>query len=77
MLGPQIDSDNLIVANVTVGEGLFHFVTIGWKFLFSIVPPCRWQGGGPAFLIALLIIAIITAIVEQVANLFGCAVGIP
>lgn len=77
MLGPQVDNDNLIVDNVTLGEGLLHFATIGWKFVFSIVPPTRYYSGAPAFFIALGLIGCITAIVEQFANLFGCALGIP
>lgn len=77
MLGPQVDNDNLIVDNVTLGEGLFHFATIGWKFIFAIVPPSRYQSGAPSFFIALCLIGLLTAIVEQVATLFGCALGIP
>jgi hypothetical protein len=64
MLGPQVDCDNLIVDNVTLGEGLFHFATIGWKFAFAIVPPSRYYSGIPAFFIALTLIGILTAIVE-------------
>lgn len=64
MLGPQVDSDNFIIEKVTLAEGLFHFATIGWKFLFAIVPPARYYSGAPAFFIALAIIGLITAIVE-------------
>lgn len=64
MLGPQVDSDNLIVDNVTLGEGLFHFATIGWKFVFAIVPPVRYYSGAPSFFIALAMIGAMTAIVE-------------
>jgi solute carrier family 8 (sodium/calcium exchanger) len=64
MLGPQLDSDNLIVDNVSLGEGLFHFATIGWKFVFALVPPSKLYSGAPAFFVALTMIGIITAIVE-------------
>lgn len=64
MLGPQVDSDNLIVDNVTLPEGLFHFATIMWKVVFAVVPPAKYGGGWPAFAIALGLIGIITGIVE-------------
>jgi len=64
MLGPQVDCDNLIVDTVSLGEGLFHFATIGWKFVFAMVPPARIYSGGPSFFIALTFIGLITAIVE-------------
>lgn len=64
MLGPQLDGDNLIIDNVTLGEALFHFATIGWKFIFAIVPPPKWHGGYPAFGIALCFIGAMTAVVE-------------
>lgn len=77
MLGPQVDSDNMIVDHVTLFEGLFHFLTIGWKLLFAVVPPARFGSGWPAFFVALTLIGGITAIVEQIATLFGCVLGIP
>lgn len=76
-LGPQLDQDNLIIENVTLGESLFHFATIAWKFVFAIVPPSKMGGGAPAFIVALTCIGIMTAIVEQFAKLFGCCLGIP
>ena len=77
MLGPQVDSDNLIVCSVSLGEGLFHFATIGWKFVFALIPPTRYYNGIPSFIVSIVMIGVITAIVEQFANLFGCAMGIP
>lgn len=64
MLGPQVDSDNLIIDTVSLGEALFHFATIGWKFIFAMVPPPKWHGGYPAFAAALVFIGVLTAIVE-------------
>jgi len=76
MLGPSIDEDDLIVANVQLGEALLHFGLIGWKLLFAIIPPVKWYGGFPAFMIALALIGTITAIVGSVAGLLGCVVGL-
>lgn len=76
MLGPQIDEEDLIVVKVSLGEALFHFGLIGWKLLFAIVPPVKWAGGFPAFIIALGMIGIITGVVGSVATLLGCVVGL-
>jgi len=76
ILGPQIDEDNLIVEEVSLGEALFHFLTIGWKALFAFVPPIQWGGGWPAFIVALGFIGIITKIVGEVATILGCVLGL-
>jgi|TARA_B110000285_G_C15127395_1_gene621177 solute carrier family 8 (sodium/calcium exchanger) len=47
-----------------------------WKLLFSIVPPIKWGGGKPAFIIALTLIGIITGVVGEVAEAIGCVVGL-
>ena len=53
-----------------------HFALIGWKILFSIIPPCEWGGGKPAFVVALISIGGITAIVAEVATVLGCVLGL-
>lgn len=75
-LGPVIDSDNLIVDEVSLMEALTHFATVGWKVLFSLVPPAKMGGGIPAFIIALSFIGIVTAIVGEVATVLGCVIGL-
>jgi len=78
MLGPTIDtSDDTTFDDVTLKEAIFHFIVIFWKVLFAIVPPVHWGGGWPAFCVALSFIGIVTAIVGEVATLFGCVIGIP
>ena len=77
MLGPQIDDENMIVDNVTMSEALTQFVTIFWKVVFSLVPPREWGGGWPAFLVALGMIGVVTAVVGAVATLFGCVLTVP
>lgn len=53
-----------------------HFLTIGWKLFFAIVPPAHYCGGGPCFFISLAVIGVVTYIVGEFANLFGCVLGI-
>lgn len=76
-LGPSIDpEEDLTIDEVTLSEGIFHFTTIGWKFLFATVPPPSFGGGWPAFSVALIYIGIVTAVVGEVASILGCVVGL-
>lgn len=75
-LGPVIDQDNLIVDEVSLSEALMHFLTIGWKVFFSLVPPPNMGGGIPAFVVALAFIGIVTAVVGEVATVLGCVAGL-
>ena len=76
MLGPQIDQDNLIIEEVSIGEALSHFMSIGWKILFSCIPPTNIWGGKAAFFVALFFIGVFTTIVGEFAELLGCEFGI-
>lgn len=82
MLGPSIDEDGTEVDHVEFIEAIMHFITVGWKVLFAIVPPvhmgfCGKGKGWPAFIVALSFIGLVTGIVGEVATLFGCVMGIP
>ena len=45
--------------------------------LFAFVPPPKYLGGWPAFLISLGVIGLMTAIIGDIAGIFGCLIGIP
>lgn len=72
MLGPQIDQDNFILEDVSGFEAFSHFISIGWKVLFALVPPPRYASGKPAFFVSLLFIGIVTGVVGTFAELLGC-----
>jgi len=74
ILTPSITEDDEI-DYVTGLEAFMHFGAIGWKVLFACVPPKRYGGGWVAFGVALTFIGIVTAVVGETANLFGCALG--
>jgi len=76
MLGPTVDEDNNL-DEVTLTEAILHFFTITWKVLFAFVPPTKWGGGWPAFLVALTFIGGVTFIVGDIASMLGCFLGIP
>merc|ERR1711871_947991 len=53
-----------------------HFITIGWKVLFSAVPPTSYGGGWWTFFVSLGLIGILTTFVADIAGIFGCLVGL-
>ena len=75
MLHPQVDEDGNI-DDITSIEALMHFFSIGWKVVFACVPPPRFLKGWAAFVIALVFIGLVTAIVGEIATLFGCVAGL-
>jgi len=75
MLHPVKDEEGEI-NEITGEDAFFHLVTIGWKLFFAIVPPPHLLGGWACFVGALVVIGIVTAVVAEFANLFGCILGI-
>ena len=75
ILSPQLD-ENGEIDDVTYLEAFLHLLSIGWKVLFAIIPPARYLGGWLAFVIALIFIGCITAVVAELASLFGCVIGL-
>ena len=47
-----------------------------WKIIVSLVPPRHHWGGWAAFIVALLIVGIITTIVGEVATVLGCVINL-
>ena len=57
-------------------DAFWHFVLIGWKVFYALIPPPHYGGGLPCFGVALAFIGITTAIVGEFAELFGCVIGL-
>nr|XP_022318976.1 sodium/calcium exchanger 3-like isoform X4 [Crassostrea virginica] len=55
---------------------LLHFMTFGFKSFFALIPPPTIWGGWLCFFVSLLCIGLITAIVADLANIFGCLIGL-
>ena len=64
------------VENATNMDYVMHFVTFFWKVLFSLVPPTGMLGGWPCFFVSLGVTGVVTAIVGDLASIFGCLVGL-
>lgn len=66
----------MVLEDVSLFEALWHFSVIGWKILFSCVPPVDYWGGKGAFVMALVMIGIVTAIVGEIATVLGCVINL-
>jgi len=55
---------------------LMHFLTFTWKVIFAFVPPPEYGGGWACFAVALIFIGMLTKMVEEVATLLGCSMGL-
>ena len=64
------------IEDVTVFDAVFHMICIGWKIFFAFIPPPHWLGGWACFFGCLCLIGVVTAVVGEFSNLFGCVLGI-
>merc|ERR1711963_975824 len=64
------------VENASTGDYIMHFLTFGFKIIFALIPPAGMAGGWPCFFVSLGMIGVLTAIVGDLASIFGCLVGL-
>ena len=74
-LHPSKNEDGEI-EDVSGMDALLHFLSIGWKVLFSLCPPPHWGGGVPCFIAAICFIGLLTALVAEIAGVMGCVMGL-
>jgi solute carrier family 8 (sodium/calcium exchanger) len=55
---------------------ILHFLSFYWKLLLAFIPPTKYCGGWAAFFASLTVTGIMTAIVGDLASMFGCIVGL-
>ena len=75
MLHPT-KNDEGEIEDISGMDGFLHFATIGWKLFFSLIPPPHYGGGVYCFFISLAFIGLVTYIVGEFADLFGCVLNI-
>ncbi|KIH58770.1 Sodium/calcium exchanger protein [Ancylostoma duodenale] len=63
-------------ANATFTDCILHGIAFPWKFIFCFVPPPSILGGWLCFVVGLAMIGLLTAIVGDLASIFGCMVGL-
>jgi solute carrier family 8 (sodium/calcium exchanger) len=64
------------VENASTADYIMHFLTFGFKIIFALIPPAGMGGGWPCFFVSLGMIGLLTAIVGDLASIFGCLVGL-
>ncbi|XP_066905580.1 sodium/calcium exchanger 1 isoform X1 [Halyomorpha halys] len=64
------------IANAACSDYILHFFSFFWKVLFSFIPPPTIFGGWLCFFISLVGIGFMTAIIADLATIFGCLVGL-
>lgn len=64
------------VENASTGDYIMHFFTFGFKIIFALIPPAGIGGGWPCFFVSLGMIGLLTAVVGDLAGIFGCLVGL-
>ncbi|KAK7066235.1 hypothetical protein SK128_023516 [Halocaridina rubra] len=62
------------IENATGMDYVLHFLTFGWKVIFALIPPPSICGGWLCFFVSLGAIGLLTAIVGDLAAIFGCLV---
>ncbi|XP_021351094.1 sodium/calcium exchanger 2-like isoform X2 [Mizuhopecten yessoensis] len=63
--------------NATVIDYIMHFCTFFWKVMFAtLIPPTSIGGGWLTFSFSLMVIGFLTAIVGDLASIFGCLIGL-
>jgi len=56
---------------------VLHYITLPWKLVFATCPPTSYGGGWVCFCVALIMIGCVTGFIGDLAELFGCSLGIP
>ncbi|KAG0730061.1 Sodium/calcium exchanger 2 [Chionoecetes opilio] len=64
------------IENASGMDYVLHFLTFGWKIIFALVPPPSFLGGWLCFFVSLAVIGLLTAIIGDLAAIFGCLVGL-
>jgi solute carrier family 8 (sodium/calcium exchanger) len=62
-------------AEATCGDWVMHCISCPWKVFFALVPPTDYLHGMVTFIFSLGGIAVVTAVVGDVASHLGCSIG--
>ena len=60
----------------TSTDYIMHYITFGFKVLFASCPPPGKAGGWPAFFVSLFYIGLLVLLINDLALIFGCLVGL-
>jgi len=60
-----------------IADYTMHIISLPWKLLFALVPPTDFFNGWACFVCSLGMLAVVTALVGDMASLVGCCIGMP
>ena len=75
-IGGEIDEVSGEEVRPPMSAYILHFLSIFWKVLFAVVPPTSYYGGWAAFWVAVMMIGLLTAVIGELAGMFGCSIGL-
>jgi len=58
--------------DASISDCIMHWMSIGWKVMAATTPPASYYGGYACFWWALSLIGLTTAIIGDLASIFGC-----
>ncbi|CAE7212634.1 Slc8a2 [Symbiodinium natans] len=65
-------------ARLGPSDYVFFVLGLPFKLFFGVMcPPACWAGGFLLFVVALAWVAVVTALISDLASLFGCCAGLP
>lgn len=62
--------------DLSFSDYVLHIGTFFWKIIFAFIPPTSFHGGWWAFTFSLMFIGLLTALVGDLASVFGCTIGL-
>ncbi|KHJ43510.1 sodium/calcium exchanger 1 [Trichuris suis] len=63
------------VKPTTIGYAV-HILTMPWKIICAFIPPTDYWDGWASFICSIVLIGFITALIGDLANHFGCTIGL-
>eukprot|EP00928_Gymnodinium_smaydae_P023680 TRINITY_DN19447_c0_g1_i1.p1 TRINITY_DN19447_c0_g1~~TRINITY_DN19447_c0_g1_i1.p1 ORF type:complete len:753 (+),score=121.75 TRINITY_DN19447_c0_g1_i1:125-2383(+) len=58
-------------------DWFFHIFCVPWNLVFAIVPPPSYAGGWICFVVSIIYIGLLTGLVSDLSELFGCVLDVP
>lgn len=61
---------------ISCKEKFLHWLSLPWKLVFALIPPTDYSNGWITFFVAIFAIGVLTALIGDVASMFGCTIGL-